>query len=298
MRAQRSVRKTAQQGHRNPSAASCHSRYKTTMHGPFFELLPVLGGIIFSCWLLSVVTGECSWVDRIWSLLPPGIVTYVAYREGFADARLDLLAVLITLWGARLTYNFGRKGGYRKGGEDYRWPILRERLGPWKFQLFNATFIAPYQNVLLYLIAAPVHIAWQAKGTPLRGAELALAALFLVLLGFETVADQQQWNFHQEKAARKQRGEPVGDGFLSSGLFRISRHPNYFAEISMWWVFYAMPCTATGQALNWTIAGAVLLTLLFDGSTRFTEAITLKKYPAYADYQRRTSRLVPFWPGV
>ena len=258
MRAQRSVRKTAQQGHRNPSAASCHSRYKTTMHGPFFELLPVLGGIIFSCWLLSVVTGECSWVDRIWSLLPPGIVTYVAYREGFADARLDLLAVLITLWGARLTYNFGRKGGYRKGGEDYRWPILRERLGAVEVPAFQCDIhrAVSERAAVPDRGTGPHRLA--GKGTPLRGAELALAALFLVLLGFETVADQQQWNFHQEKAARKQRGEPVGDGFLSSGLFRISRHSNHFAEISMWWVFYAMPCAATGQALNWTIAGAVL----------------------------------------
>jgi steroid 5-alpha reductase family enzyme len=266
------------------------------MQGPFFELLPVLGAIIALCWILSVITHECSWVDRIWSLTPPGFVTYVAYRESFADPRLNLMAVLVTLWGARLTYNFGRKGGYGKGGEDYRWQVLRDRLGPVKFQIFNATFIAPYQNVLRYLIAAPVHIAWLYRGQPLGALDVGLAILFLTLLAFETLADQQQWNFHLQKSARKLRGESIGDEFLSTGLFRYSRHPNYFCEIAQWWVFYAMACAVSGTWINWTGIGAVLLTLLFDGSTRFTEAITRKKYPSYADYQRTTSRLIPLPP--
>lgn len=269
------------------------SRYNLAMSGPFFDLIPVLGAIIFLCWLLSVLTSECSWVDRIWSITPPGFVTYVAYRESFSDARLNLMAILVTLWGARLTYNFGRKGGYAKGGEDYRWQILRDRLGTVKFQLFNATFIAPYQNVLLYLIAAPVHIAWLHRGTPLGVIDFVLATLFLLLLAGETIADQQQWNFHLHKAAQKLRGEPIEPGFLSSGLFRYSRHPNYFCEISQWWVFSAFAYAASGTWLHWTSIGAVLLTLLFDGSTRFTEAITTKKYPAYAAYQRTTSRLIP-----
>ena len=266
------------------------------MNGPFFDLLPVLLGIIFLCWLLSVLTKECSWVDRIWSITPPGFVTYVAYRESFSDARLNLMAVLVTLWGARLTYNFGRKGGYAKGGEDYRWQILRERLGPVKFQLFNATFIAPYQNVLLYLIAAPVHTAWLHRGTPLGFIDYTLAALFLVLLAGETLADQQQWHFHLHKAEQKRNGVSVEPGFLTTGLFRFSRHPNYFCEISQWWVFSAFAYAASGTWPDWTVLGAVLLTLLFDGSTRFTEAITKKKYPAYAAYQRTTSRLFPLPP--
>jgi steroid 5-alpha reductase family enzyme len=243
-----------------------------------------------------VLTKECSWVDRIWSITPPGFVTYVAYRESFSDARLNLMAVLVTLWGARLTYNFGRKGGYAKGGEDYRWQILRERLGPVKFQLFNATFIAPYQNVLLYLIAAPVHTAWLHRGTPLGFIDYTLAALFLVLLAGETLADQQQWNFHLHKAEQKRNGVSVEPGFLTTGLFRFSRHPNYFCEISQWWMFSAFAYAASGTWPDWTTLGAVLLTLLFDGSTRFTEAITKKKYPAYAAYQRTTSRLFPLPP--
>ena len=82
---------------------------------------------------------------------------------------------------------------------------------------------------------------------------------------------------------------------MTTGLFRVSRHPNFFFEQAQWWAFYAIGATAAvasglglwGGALNWTIVGAALLTLLFIGSTIFTESITASKYPAYAEYQRR-----------
>ncbi len=111
----------------------------------------------------------------------------------------------------------------------------------------------------------------------------------------ETIADQQQWAFHKAKTARKASGE-AGPQFVTTGLFRFSRHPNFFCEVSQWWVVYGFAVVATGQWLNWSVVGAALLTLLFDGSTRFTESITRSKYPEYADYQRSTSRLLPLPP--
>src|SRR5579862_5691311 len=110
-------------------------------------------GVAALAWLVSIATRNYSQVDRLWSILPPLYVAFFAAQAGFRDPRLDLMAALTALWGARLTYNFARKGGYRRGSEDYRWPVLRKRLGPVGFQLLNATFIAPYQNLLLLLIA-------------------------------------------------------------------------------------------------------------------------------------------------
>jgi steroid 5-alpha reductase family enzyme len=245
------------------------------------------------CWLVSVTTGNYSQVDRLWSIAPAAYVLYFAARAGFADARLDLIALLTVLWGARLTYNFARKGGYRRGGEDYRWPELRRIIGPVGFQLLNATFIAPYQNLLLLLIALPAYVAWQARGTPLGWLDYVAALSFLVFLLGETVADEQQWRFQRAKQARKARGEPAEVEFLTTGLFRYSRHPNFFCEIAMWWAIYAFSIAACGVLINWSIAGAILLTLLFQGSTSFTERLTLRKYPAYGDYQRTTPRLLP-----
>ena len=264
------------------------------MEGPLVDLLQACIGMALLTWGLSVFTNEVSWVDRVWSILPPAYVGYLAWLAGWADPRLDLMFALTALWGARLTFNFWRKGGYAAGGEDYRWAVLRERLGPAGFQVFNATFISPYQHLLLLLIALPAYTAWQHQ-TALGPADVVLATLFLVFLAGETIADQQQWEFHTDKVARIAAGEVPEKRFRTTGLWAWSRHPNFFCEIGQWWVIYGFAIAATGRPLNWTIAGAALLTLLFDGSTRFTESITAGKYPEYADYQRTTSRWLP-WP--
>jgi steroid 5-alpha reductase family enzyme len=246
-----------------------------------------------ACWVGSLVTGNCSQVDRLWSIAPPLYVVWFAAAAGFHDLRLDVMSVLTVLWGARLTYNFARKGGYRAGSEDYRWPILRKRLGPVGFQLFNATFIAPYQNFLLFLIALPAWAAFQGRATPFGALDVAATVGFLLFLAGETIADQQQWTFQADKHARKDRGETVAHEFVTTGLFAWSRHPNFFCEQAIWWMVFLFALAAGG---GWVLAvGALLLTLLFQGSTTFTEKISLEKYPSYADYRNTTSRLVP-WP--
>jgi steroid 5-alpha reductase family enzyme len=262
---------------------------------PLLVVLLVAAAASAFCWIASLITKDTSWVDRLWSIVP---VVYVwifavaALVAGEEATRLLLMAVLVTAWGARLTFNFARKGGYT-GMEDYRWAILRGRMKPWQFQVFNLLFIVLYQNALLVLITLPAYIAWQHP-VPFTGWDAAFAVLFAAFLTGEFVADQQQWEFHQ---AKKAAGGHVEPGFLTTGLFAYSRHPNFFFEQAQWWVFYAIGAVALvadgGGWLNWTIVGPALLTLLFLGSTIFTESITASKYPAYADYRRATSMLVP-----
>ena len=110
------------------------------------------------------------------------------------------MALLVTAWAARLTFNFARKGGYT-GMEDYRWAILRGRMKPWQFQIFNLFFIVLYQNALLVLITLPAFIAWQNPAA-LNGWDAAFAVLFAAFLVGESVADQQQWDFHQARRPR------------------------------------------------------------------------------------------------
>ena len=253
------------------------------------------GAVAALCWLLSVLTREYSFVDRIWSIVPPIYVAFFAYRSGW-DARLVIMTGLATLWGARLTFNFARKGGYAPGGEDYRWPVLRARMSPALFQLFNVVFIAGIQNVILLLIVLPAWAASQRPGTPLGPLDAIATVLFLVLLAGETIADQQQWRFQQAKKAARARGDVVESQFVTTGLFRFSRHPNFFCEQAMWWVFYLFAVASGAGWLHWTLLGAVVLSALFHGSTNFTEELTLQKYPSYAEYQRRTSRLLPLPP--
>ena len=251
----------------------------------------VLAVTCFLTWALSIPTKDTSWVDRIWSVVPIVYAWVFASGAGFADMRLNVIAALITLWGARLTFNFARKGGYAPGGEDYRWEVLRARMKPWQYQVFNILFIVIAQNIILFLITLPMN-ELLANPAPFSGVDAALALLFLALLTLETVADQQQWNFHQFKKAERAAGREVRPGFLTTGLFSISRHPNFFAEQAQWWVVYLFVFANQGFG-GWSWIGAFVLTGLFIGSTRFTEEITLSKYPDYAQYQKRVSMLVP-----
>ncbi|MGN6125712.1 MAG: DUF1295 domain-containing protein [Humibacter sp.] len=262
---------------------------------PVIVSLLILAAICVVTWVLSVITHEYSWVDRIWSLVPVAYVWVYAIAAGMADVRLDVMAALVTLWGARLTFNFARKGGYAPGGEDYRWAFLRSRIAGWKWFLFNLLFIVIYQNILLFLITLPAWTAYQHQ-TPFGLLDVVATVVFLVFLIGETVADQQQWDFHRWKAAEVAAGREPRPRFLQSGLFRFSRHPNFFFEQAQWWVVFFFGAIAAASVLQWTVIGAVLLTVLFIGSTVFTESISRKRYPEYAEYQATTSPIVPWFP--
>jgi steroid 5-alpha reductase family enzyme len=265
----------------------------------------VITGIVIAC---SFITGELtsnnSQVDKLWSLLP---ILYVWVVAGYGDfsPRLLMMAVLVTVWGVRLTANFAMKGAYQwrfwAGEEDYRWQILRgkpEFGARWKWMLFNLLFISGYQNVLILLFTLPAIVALQYITVPLGIFDYAAAGLMLFFIAFETLADIQQWNFQHRKHKKINAGEELtGDdkkGFLDKGLWALSRHPNYFAEQSIWVCFYLFSVAASGQWFNWSIAGCLLLIVLFQGSSAFSEEISAGKYPDYAAYQKAIPRFLPF----
>jgi steroid 5-alpha reductase family enzyme len=257
--------------------------------------LAVLTVATVTSWLLSVLTREYSWVDRSWSVLPPVYLWAVAIAGGATDPRLTVMAVLGTLWGVRLTVNFVRKGGYRPGGEDYRWAALRRRMSPRRFAVFNLFFISIYQNLLLLLLALPAWVALQHPGTSFGAGDVLLAVLFLGCLVGEGLADQQQWDFQRERAVLRASGA-ADPGFLTDGLFGYSRHPNYFFEIAQWWLMAGFGAIAAGTVLQVGSLGALLLTLLFVGSIVFTETISMERHPGYAAYRRAVWPLVPWAP--
>ena len=245
-------------------------------------------------WFASLVSGDTSWVDRMWSIVPVIYVWVFAGAAHLRDARLDVMAVLVSGWGVRLTYNFALRGGYR-GVEDYRWAVLRSSMRPWQFQLFNLFFIVLYQNALLVLITLPAWTVYQHRSSTFGAWDYLLTFLFLAFTVGESVADQQQWNFHQWKQAEVEAGREPSPRFLQRGLFQYSRHPNYFFELAQWWVIFFFGVVAARSMLEWTIIGPILLTLLFVGSTRFTEKISLSHYPEYELFQRSTSPVIPWF---
>ena len=266
---------------------------------PLLVVLVVVLVVCAFCWIASLITKDTSWVDRIWSIVPVVYVWIFAIAAGLGDARLDVMAGLVTLWGARLTFNFARKGGYGGIGgdhEDYRWAVLRARMSPAAYQVFNVFFIVIFQNAVLALIALPAYTAYQHRGTPFGVLDAVLTVLFLLFLTGETVADQQQWNFQSWKRAEVAAGRQPSPRFVQSGLWRLSRHPNFFFENAQWWTIFAFGAVAAGSVLQWTVAGVVLLLAVFIGSTTFTEEITKSKYPEYGEFQKTTSAVIPWFP--
>ncbi len=255
------------------------------------------------CFLVSQLSGNFSQVDKIWSIMPV-VYSWVIAFDGEMHPRLVLAAVLITLWGIRLTYNFSRRGAYRwkfwTGEEDYRWAILREKpelKGKVRWFFFNLFFISFYQNGLLLLITLPLLVALKGTDVPLGWPDYLLAALMLFFLVLETVADQQQYDYQEEKYRRIHAGENVDGeyaaGFLRTGLWSKMRHPNYMAEQATWICVYFFSVSATGAWINWSVAGCLLLIILFQGSSDFSESISAEKYPLYKQYQETVGRFLP-----
>ena len=86
---------------------------------------------------------------------------------------------------------------------------------------------------------------------------------------------------------------PYAAGFLHTGLWARSRHPNYFAEQGIWIAFYFFSVAASGQWINWSVSGCLLLVILFRGSSSFSEEISAGKYPEYLRYQQAVPRFIP-----
>jgi steroid 5-alpha reductase family enzyme len=269
---------------------------------PGYTWIIILFTAVLLCFLVSELTFNYSQTDKLWSIMP-------AIYGGIAMAamptpRLILMWVLVVIWGVRLSFNFGRKGGYSlvpwRGEEDYRWKILRQNpllKGRFRFGIFNLLFISFYQHLLIMLFSTPFLVAASCPDSDLTWTDLSAAILMLLFIATETVADNQQFKFHRLKHGKINKAglyeSSLKNGFLSEGLWKLVRHPNFVSEQAIWLSFYLFGVAASGKWLNWTIAGPLLLILLFQGSTRFTERISAGKYPGYADYQRKVPALFP-----
>ncbi|KAK9461308.1 uncharacterized protein V1516DRAFT_675600 [Lipomyces oligophaga] len=276
---------------------------------PFTSVFSVCMMTAVAVIILGFITEDYSWVDRLWSIYPTFIIlsyAYHAYINDISNARLILYVAIVLIWGIRLTCNFARKGGY-SGTEDYRWEVLRKLLPPTVFQVFSILFIGFIQMGLLAAITSPGCILYESADIPLRFIDLIFAASILGFIVIETIADNQMWNFQQAKTAYKQRPRkgkgktlPAGyskaqleRGFCTNGLFKYSRHSNFFSEQMIWGIPYLWGAVVTQRYLNWTIIGPVLYVILFTASTLFTEYITASKYPEYVEYQATVGRFVP-----
>lgn len=236
-------------------------------------------------WLVSLRLRDASIVDPFWG---PGFVLVALVAFVFADGygpRRVLVLALTAIWGVRLgAYLFARNRGK---GEDFRYRAMRQRHGD-RFPLVSLFTVFGLQGLLLWTVSLPVQIA-QVPADPDR---LTLldglgALLWAVGLAFESIGDLQLARFKADPANRGQ--------VLDRGLWRYTRHPNYFGDAVLWWGLYLL---AVAVGAWWTALGPALMTVLLVrvSGVALLEKDIADRRPAYRDYVRRTSAFVPLPP--
>jgi steroid 5-alpha reductase family enzyme len=236
-------------------------------------------------WLASLVLRDASLVDRFWGASFVLLAWWYAGLGGGPDSlAAQALLILVTVWGLRLSlYLTWRNWGH---GEDYRYAEMRQRHGT-RFGLVSLGTVFLLQAVLAWVIAMPLY-AGLAAGAPVPGRTLLLwlgVAAWLVGFGFETVGDAQLAR-HRADASRRGR-------VLDTGLWRYTRHPNYFGDALAWWGHWLI---ATSLGGGWTIFAPLLMTFLLMRVSGVTllERKLAETRPAYRDYAARTNA---FFPG-
>lgn len=180
---------------------------------------------------------------------------------------------------------------------------------PWFF-LFNITFISFAQSVLLFFITTPGYVLLLASRLSTANNQPALelgdwvgAGAMITFVIISAISDQQQWNFQNAKQEYKKTArvpaeyghtqEELDRGFLTTGLFSASRHPNFAAEQGVWVTLHIWCCYITDSPFNWTGIGALAYLILFQASTWLTELLSAKKYPEYTEYQQQVGKFFP-----
>ncbi len=237
-------------------------------------------------WIASLVLRNASIMDIFWGL---GfvLVALAAFLlgAGYAPRRM-LVAVLVAIWGLRLSLHILRRNWGKP--EDYRYRAWRKKAGArfWLVSLFQVFLL---QGLFLVLVTGPI-LAAQASPVPDQLTLFDLAGVLVWAVGFffEAVGD---WQLVQFKRTRASRSE-----ILRTGLWAFTRHPNYFGDAAVWWGLFVIALGVPFGLL--TVYGPVVMTILL---WRVTGAALLEKglaktKPGYQEYVESTSGFIPWFP--
>ncbi len=242
--------------------------------------------VMSGAWLVSLPLRDASVADIAWGLAFIAIAWVAAGTGDGYGPRSTLIAVLVSIWGLRLSGYIA----WRHDGEDRRYAAMRKRQGS-AFAVRSLLTVFLLQSLIAWVVAAPVQVA-AADPTPAKIGVLGLigAAVTLFGIAFEAIADVQLARF----LAAKEEGRE--SGVMDRGLWRYSRHPNYFGNATLWFGVWLI-ALETGSAW-WTVIGPILMTvfLLRVSGVALTEKTIARRRPGYAEYADRTSAFVPLPP--
>ncbi len=247
----------------------------------------VIAALMLTTWVFSVVIKNASIVDVIWGLGFALVAWAVRLHVDGHAARQNLLVAMTTVWGLRLAgHLFWRNhvAPATSKGEDYRYRAMRKRWGP-RFPIISLATVFLLQGILMFLVSLPVQLGQVARSPSLGPLAWIGVALWLVGLFFEVVGDAQLTRF---------RHDPASAGtVMNTGLWRYTRHPNYFGDACVWWGIALVAAeTSVGR---WGLIGALVMTVLLrrvSGVTLLEKSLS-KRRAGYDEYVARTSPFVP-----
>ena len=237
--------------------------------------------LMIATWLISVAIKDASIVDISWGLGFATVAT-VLWIADDAKSSLDTLLWLMTLlWGLRLCLYLARRNlGH---GEDYRYVAMRKRWGP-AFPLISFLTVYTLQGTLMWVVSLPVQLSHRAEGS-IGVLAVIGAVLWAVGLYFEVVGDIQLSRF---------KADPANQGkVLDTGLWRYTRHPNYFGDACVWWGIAIVACSVSVGV--WGLIGAAVMNVLLlkVSGVALLERSLVRRKPEYQAYIDRTSAFIP-----
>ena len=244
-----------------------------------------VGLLMLIVWLLSLLLKNASIVDIIWGL---GFVVVAWVANLSSDSSSDvglIVAVMVSIWGLRLAgYLWWRNHGK---GEDFRYVAMRKHYGA-RFPLISLVTVFALQGVLMLVVSIPVQLAQQPSTETINVLGIVGVLVWLIGLVFESVGDLQLARF-------KARSENLGK-VMDKGLWRYTRHPNYFGDACAWWGIAIVALQSNTGWLGLLGAGVMSFLLVRVSGVPMLEKTMHKRRPDYVAYQERTSGFVPRKP--
>ena len=252
----------------------------------------ILVAIVLALWAISVRIGDVSFIDSFWGA-GMGLMAIASFAQlAEPGARARLLLAMTVIWGLRLGIHLFRR--WWREGEDQRYArMLKGARAQGRFASAALTRIWLGQALLLFLVSSPAQVGILASGEPAPLDNLARIglALYAVGISFEWVGDWQLARF---------KADPANEGrILDTGLWRYTRHPNYFGDACAWWGIWLVAASAGATYAFSTIAGPLFLTFTltrWSGKALLEAGMAKKRGAAYADYVRRTPGFFPWFP--
>ena len=252
----------------------------------FFQASSIILILVTLLWIWSIFIKNVSIVDIFWGLGFVVVNTFYVFMSGELNARKIVILTLVCIWGFRLAIYLAKRNIGK--GEDFRYQEFRQNYGPkryWWFSYFQ-TFLL--QGVLIMIISLPLlGVNYNNSNGNLQILDYLGISIWLIGFIFESVGDFQLSNFKKDS---KNKGK-----ILHTGLWKYTRHPNYFGDSAVWWA-YGIFSIAAGS--YWQAIGAVIMTLIIlkISGVSLLEKTLKETKPQYKEYIEKTSSFIPWFP--